>query len=107
LQSVADGFGVGSYVTNANPIDFALDIVERDGEPIAKRGKLAGAKQVYRTDDGGHHVGRTNGSGPEGGTALLEPLVRDGEIVRDFDLEAAAERATTDARRVGLEWSGE
>ena len=29
-------------------VDFSLDIVEIDGKPVAKRGKMSGAKQVYR-----------------------------------------------------------
>jgi hypothetical protein len=29
----------------------------------------------------------------------MEPLVRDGEVVREFDLEAAIERAGTEAVR--------
>jgi nicotinate phosphoribosyltransferase len=108
LRDVADGFGVGSYVSNADPLDFALDIVEVDGEPAAKRGKLTGKKEVYRTPDGGHHVALADaasgdGGGPEGGEKLLEPLVRDGEIVREFDLDAAAERAREDAAAVGFE----
>jgi len=108
LRDVADGFGVGGYVSNADPMDFALDIVEVDGEPAAKRGKLTGKKEVYRTPDGGHHVALADeagegGEGPEGGEALLEPLVRDGEIVREFDLDAAADRALADAEAVGFE----
>ena len=102
LRDVADGFGVGSYVTNADPVDFALDIVEVEGEPTAKRGKLPGRKAVYRTAEGGHHVGMADADAPAGADALLEPLVRDGEIVATFDLEAAAERARADARRVGF-----
>ena len=47
----ADGFGVGTSVSNAPTIDFALDIVESDGRPVAKRGKLGGTKQVWRCDD--------------------------------------------------------
>jgi nicotinate phosphoribosyltransferase len=101
LVDVVDGFGVGSYVSNADPVDFALDIVEVDGEPAAKRGKLSGAKQVYRTPDGGHHVALA-GTEVEG-EPLLEPLIEDGEIVREFDIEAAAERCRTDAARVGGE----
>ncbi len=102
LRDVVDGFGVGSYVSNADPLDFALDIVEVDGEPAAKRGKLTGKKAVYRTPDGGHHVGLADREGPDGGEALLEPLVRDGEIVREFDIDAAAERALDDAEAVGF-----
>ncbi len=47
----ADGFGVGTSVSNAPSIDFALDIVEADGKPVAKRGKLGGRKTVWRCDD--------------------------------------------------------
>ena len=102
LRDVADGFGVGSYVSNADPIDFALDIVEVDGDAISKRGKLAGVKDVYRTPDGGHHVGLAEKPGPVDGDSLLEPLVRDGEIVAEFDIDAAARRARKDADAVGF-----
>ena len=47
----ADGFGVGTSVSNVPSIDFALDIVEADGKPVAKRGKLGGRKMVWRCDD--------------------------------------------------------
>jgi nicotinate phosphoribosyltransferase len=98
LRDVAAGFGVGGYVSNADPVDFALDIVAIDGEPAAKRGKLSGKKQVYRTDDGGHHVAL---AGTESaGEPLLEPLLRDGELVREFDLDAATDRASADAAAV-------
>ena len=103
LRAYADGFGVGSYVSDADPLDFSLDIVEMAGEPAAKRGKLTGRKSVYRTPDGGHHVGLADREGPAEGESLLEPLVRDGEVVREFDLDAAAERAAADADRVGFE----
>ncbi|PSP79707.1 nicotinate phosphoribosyltransferase [Halobacteriales archaeon QS_1_68_20] len=102
LRDVADGYGVGGYVSNADPVDFALDVVEVDGEAISKRGKLSGRKQVYRTPDGGHHVGLADREGPADGDPLLEPLLRDGELVREFDLAAASERALADAERVGF-----
>jgi len=102
LRDVADGFGVGGYVSNAEPVDFALDIVVVEGEPAAKRGKLSGAKQVYRTADGGHHVGLADREGPAEGEPLLEPLLRDGEVVREFDVDAAAGRALADADAVGF-----
>ena len=102
LRDVADGFGVGSYVSNADPLDFALDIIEVDGEPAAKRGKLDGTKQVYRTPDGGHHVGLADRPGPANGEPLLEPLIQDGRVVREFGIDAASERALADAARVGF-----
>jgi len=103
LREHVAGFGVGGYVSNADPVDFALDIVTVDGEPAAKRGKLSGAKSVYRTPDGGHHVGLADREGPADGESLLGPLLRDGEVVREFDLAAATERALADAERVGYE----
>ncbi len=100
LRDVADGFGVGSHVTNRDPVDFSLDIVEIEGDPISKRGKLSGVKEVYRTPDGDHHVTLADRDGPQGGEVLLEPLVRDGEVVREFDLEAATERCLADAETI-------
>ena len=47
----ADGFGVGTSVSNAPSIDFALDIVEANGQPVAKRGKLGGGKMVWNCED--------------------------------------------------------
>ncbi|WP_323677909.1 nicotinate phosphoribosyltransferase [Halorubellus sp. PRR65] len=100
LRDVVDGFGVGSAITDANSVDFSLDIVAVDGEPISKRGKLGGVKQVYRTDDGAHHVGLADRPGPTDGTPLLEPLLDDGDVVREFDLGDATDRCLADARRV-------
>ncbi|MFB6068845.1 MAG: nicotinate phosphoribosyltransferase [Halobacterium sp.] len=100
LRPYADGFGVGGYISNADPVDFALDIVAVDGEPSAKRGKLSGAKSVYRTPEGGHAVV------PEAesveGEQLLEPVIRGGEALADFDYEDAAERLAADADLVGF-----
>ncbi|MFP9190237.1 nicotinate phosphoribosyltransferase [Natronosalvus vescus] len=102
LRNVADGFGVGSHITGADSVDFSLDLVEIEGDPISKRGKLSGDKQVYRTPDGGHHVRLADQTAPENGTALLEPLVRDGDVVREPDLETATKRCLEDAATVGF-----
>ncbi|OYR89493.1 nicotinate phosphoribosyltransferase, partial [Halorubrum distributum] len=103
LRDVVDGFGVGGYVSNADPVDFALDLVAVDGEPAAKRGKLSNAKDVYRTADGAHAVGLADRAGPEDAESLFEPVIRDGEVVAEdaFDLSAATERALADAAAVG------
>ncbi|MFC1907890.1 nicotinate phosphoribosyltransferase [Chloroflexota bacterium] len=37
-----DGFGVGSYISGAKPIDFTADLHEIEGTPIAKRGRIPG-----------------------------------------------------------------
>lgn len=47
LNPFADGYGVGTYLSNAPTVDFALDIVEMEGKPLAKRGKRSGRKALY------------------------------------------------------------
>ncbi|MFC1865658.1 nicotinate phosphoribosyltransferase [Chloroflexota bacterium] len=37
-----DGFGIGSYITSASPIDFTADLHQVDGKAIAKRGRCPG-----------------------------------------------------------------
>lgn len=87
-EAGAEAFGVGTSVSNAPTVDFALDIVELEGRPLAKRGKLGGRKQVWRcprclTDT----VLRLEASRPEcpsckGETEpMLKPLIKDGKIV--------------------------
>jgi nicotinate phosphoribosyltransferase len=48
LNPVVDAYGVGTSITNARVIDFAMDIIEIDGKPLAKRGKMSGSKSVVR-----------------------------------------------------------
>jgi len=41
-EAPVDGFGVGSYISGAKPIDFTADLHEIEGKPIAKRGRIPG-----------------------------------------------------------------
>ncbi len=50
LNPVAHGYGIGTAISNAPVIDFAMDIVELDGKPLAKRGKWSGSKSVLACD---------------------------------------------------------
>jgi nicotinate phosphoribosyltransferase len=47
-EAGAEGFGVGTALSNAPTIDFAMDIVEINGKFCAKRGKMSGRKEVWR-----------------------------------------------------------
>ena len=47
-EAPIDGFGVGSYISGARPIDFTGDVRELDGRPIAKRGRLPGRQPTER-----------------------------------------------------------
>jgi len=46
LNPLVHGYGIGTSISNSPVIDFAMDIVEIDGKPIAKRGKWSGSKRV-------------------------------------------------------------
>ena len=48
LNPIVDAYGVGTSITNARVIDFAMDIIEIEGKPVAKRGKMSGSKSVFR-----------------------------------------------------------
>lgn len=51
LNLFADAYGVGTAISNAPVVDFAFDLVEVEGKPMAKRGKMSGSKQVFRCKD--------------------------------------------------------
>ncbi|MFQ5808286.1 MAG: nicotinate phosphoribosyltransferase, partial [Armatimonadota bacterium] len=62
LNEIADGYGVGTCMSNADVINLGLDIIEIEGEAVAKRGKLSGRKAPMRCDRCGAH-----GVAPEAG----------------------------------------
>jgi nicotinate phosphoribosyltransferase len=48
LRDIVDSFGVGTSISNAPVLDLAMDIVEIESRPMAKRGKMSGRKKVLR-----------------------------------------------------------
>lgn len=87
LRDVVDGFGVGTSLSNAPTIDYALDIVEVEGVPFAKRGKRSGRKQVYACEACGGRSVRPAAGPPERcpcgdvPVPLLLPALRAGRSV--------------------------
>lgn len=88
IKAGADAFGVGTAVSNAPTIDFAMDIVEIDGRLCAKRGKMGGRKQVWRCQKCltdlvlPFHEPQPKCSRCNGRTEpMLKPLIKNGEIV--------------------------
>jgi len=47
-NDLADAYGIGTAISNAPVVDFSMDIVEVNGRPLAKRGKMSGSKRVFR-----------------------------------------------------------
>ena len=45
---LADAYGIGTAISHAPVVDFSMDIIEIDGHPVAKRGKMSGSKSVLR-----------------------------------------------------------
>ncbi|NJE76367.1 nicotinate phosphoribosyltransferase [Thermococcus sp. ES12] len=90
IVDVADAFGVGSAIASAKPVDFSLDIVEVEGKPVTKRGKLSGRKQIYRCENGHYHrvpADKKLEKCPVCGAKvepLLKPLIENGEIVAEL-----------------------
>jgi len=87
-EAGAEAFGVGTSVSNAPTIDFAMDIVEIEGEPTAKRGKLGGKKQVWRCPEClvdtvlPFTAPKPNCPKCEGKTQpMLKPFIKEGKIV--------------------------
>ncbi len=103
-RDVADAFGVGGAIANAPVIDFAMDIVEIEGRPCAKRGKRSSAKQVYEMADGRHVTLPLSAPAPEGAVPLLAPCVRTGAVIARPNMEDARERVLS--RLSGLACEG-
>ncbi|MCK9322709.1 MAG: nicotinate phosphoribosyltransferase [Candidatus Methanomethylophilaceae archaeon] len=48
VDTSVSGFGVGTSISNAPTLDLSMDIAEKDGAPVSKRGKFGGRKYTYR-----------------------------------------------------------
>lgn len=87
LNPVANAYGVGTAISNAEVVDFSLDIIEIEGTPFAKRGKQSGKKQLWHCQSCGARKTTLASQSPKscscGGQfkGLLRPLIRDGKLM--------------------------
>ncbi|MEZ0394440.1 MAG: nicotinate phosphoribosyltransferase [Desulfurococcaceae archaeon] len=86
LRDVVDGFGVGTSIAMPPSVDISADIVEvyEDGywRPVSKRGKLPGAKRLYRRRPGLNDlVLPWDERGPEGYEPMLVKYLDEGKLV--------------------------
>jgi nicotinate phosphoribosyltransferase len=84
LNPFADGYGVGTAISNSPVVDFSLDIVEIEGKPLAKRGKRSGRKTLVASPSGERRVLPASASITEGWKPLLKQVIRDGKIMVDL-----------------------
>jgi nicotinate phosphoribosyltransferase len=88
LNPLVHGYGIGTSISNAPVIDFAMDIIEVDGKPLAKRGKWSGSKRVLACPVCGERTivplaGKEQHQCSCGGTFydLLMPLLDHGKVL--------------------------
>ncbi|MEL9908159.1 MAG: nicotinate phosphoribosyltransferase [Desulfurococcus sp.] len=89
LRDIVDAFGVGTSISMPPSVDISADIVEvydnNAWRPFTKRGKLPGAKQVFRKRPGLNDIitlMENPGEVPSGYTPLLVKYIDNGELVR-------------------------
>ena len=89
LRDVVDGFGVGTSISAAPSVDLSMDIVEVDRgngwERVSKRGKLPGAKKLYKCN--GRRIVALFGEKPECDGKLEEVTrlyMKNGQLVEDL-----------------------
>lgn len=78
LNPATDAYGVGTALANAPVLDYAMDIVEVDGSPVAKKGKASGKKQIV--DKNGQRV--VVPWGDAAGSGQMVQWIKRGEIIR-------------------------
>lgn len=109
LKPLVDAFGVGTSISMPPSIDISADIVEiyedRVWKPITKRGKLPGAKQVYRKRPGLNDIVTlldNPGSIPDGYTPLLRKYIENGKLLVELpSLEDIRRYVLEQLREVG------
>ncbi len=82
LNDVVDMYGVGTSISSAPVLDFAMDIVEMNGKSVSKRGKLSGEKEVFINSKSGKRYVDLAGTKPmKGFRSSLIPVLDKGKIL--------------------------
>lgn len=102
LRDIVDGFGVGTSISSASPIDFGMDIVEIENNRIAKKGKMSGKKQVYRGADFDDEIRLAKEDAPKDKKGLLNPVMDGGEILTKSSLEEIRKRVKENLKDLPL-----
>lgn len=82
LNKIVDLYGVGTSISSAPVLDFAMDIVEVDGKPVSKRGKFSGDKQVFvNRRTGARYTDLSSRKASKGFVPLLHPVLDGGRTL--------------------------
>jgi nicotinate phosphoribosyltransferase len=88
LNPLCDSYGVGTSISSATTVDFSFDIIDIEGKPVAKRGKMSGRKDLFRCEGCADHFVVPRGEKPDcecGGKAI--PLLKEyhpKEAIKDY-----------------------
>lgn len=102
LNDLVDGYGVGTSISDAPVVNFALDVVEVEGKPLTKRGKKSGVKEVWVCKRCGKRElvpaaeGQRACQCGEQMFSLLQPLMKAGQVVGKLPEPAQARRYCID-----------
>lgn len=107
-----DAFGVGSslVVSGDYPaLDIVYKLVDYDARPVAKfsgaKSTLPGRKQVFRPQDAGPEADvLSTRTAEEPGQRLLQPVWRDGKVLRAGDVAEARQRVSDQLQRLPEDW---
>ncbi|MEM0135164.1 MAG: nicotinate phosphoribosyltransferase [Thermoplasmatales archaeon] len=88
----ASGFGIGTAISSAAAVDFAMDIVNIEGRDKTKKGKFSGNKKVFRCKKCHSYLVSTKAKEkcPNDGSQMEEmyqKIVDKGKVVYKEDLE--------------------
>ncbi len=86
-KDIIDSFGVGTRLASARVFDFALKIVEVNGEPKAKVSNYPGQKRVYRRVGAGcieDVVKLASSEPPKGYKPIMKQVMKKGVIIEDI-----------------------
>jgi nicotinate phosphoribosyltransferase len=98
LNPVVDGYGIGTSISNAPVVDYAMDIMEVEGRPRAKRGKWSGAKRVLACRKCGERKIVPNDKGQHSSSCgkkfedVLIPVLDKGKYLVEIDPPAKIRR---------------
>lgn len=90
-EAGAESFGIGTSISSAKPYDFAMDLVEINGKPLAKRGKYSGTKSILRCNRCRTHLTVPLGKEVDkcdcGGemVSLLKKFISGGKILEPYE----------------------
>jgi len=109
LNKWVDGYGIGTSISSAPTINFSMDIVEIEGKPITKKGKIAGMKKVFRCNRCGLRkvffnkdvIQNCECGNPM--TPITKKLIENGKLIMESEtIEEIRKRVLTDIKYLNV-----